>query len=362
MRIDDIATALSQGLNGKSLENTLKIDLGDAGILHIDDDCVTRSDKQAATTVSTSLEVMTEVVSGKLDLVLAYYEGHAEIEGSQNLALRLSHCLAANGAIEPVQRFRPSDGAADIAGALRTTGAAIIDDCVPADAALTVAAELRPHFDRYGQEYYADFEGYKTLRLSEILARSRTSAQLIGNALTLAVIDEILLDHCINYRIGSCTGIEILPGEAQQELHRDDGIYPLAIQGMELQVSAMWALSEFTQANGATHLIPGSHRGPPHNVSHQPDATVQTPMAIGSVLLYLGSLLHGGGANQTDTARMGLINTYALGWLRQEENHYLAIPRDIADSYPQHIRALMGYQPHGPLLGSYPTRDYEWEL
>ncbi len=82
--------------------------------------------------------------------------------------------------------------------------------------------------------------------------------------------------------------------------------------------------------------------------------TVQAPMSKGSLLLYLGSVLHGGGSNQSDKPRMGLINTYSLGWLRQEENHYLAIPREIADSYPERIRQLMGYQSHGPILGSYP--------
>ena len=122
---------------------------------------------------------------------------------------------------------------------------------------------------------------------------------------------------------------------------------------MELQVSAMWALSDFTIENGATHVLPGSHRGPPRSATTNVAHTVQATMAKGSLLLYLGSVLHGGGANNSDLPRMGLVNTYALGWLRQEENHYLAIPRAIADSYPEHIRRLMGYQPHGPILGTW---------
>ena len=168
------------------------------------------------------------------------------------------------------------------------------------------------------------------------------------------MVDAILLPHCINYRIGSCTGIEILPGETAQPLHRDDGIYPISIQGMELQVSAMWALDDFTRENGATHVVPGFHQGPSRSVTERAVHSVQAPMPKGSLLLYLGSVLHGGGANTTDAPRMGLINTYSLGWLRQEENHYLAIPREVADSYPESIRKLMGYEPHGPILGSYP--------
>jgi ectoine hydroxylase-related dioxygenase (phytanoyl-CoA dioxygenase family) len=230
----------------------------------------------------------------------------------------------------------------------------VIEECVTRTLAEQVAIELRPHFDEFGDQYYADFEGYKTLRLSEILARSRTSAELIGDAFMLRVIDEILLPHCINYRIGSCTGIEILPGETVQVLHTDAGIYPIHIQGMELQVSAMWALSDFNLENGATHVLPGSQYGPPRSSVTNASHAIQVPMATGSVLLYLGSVLHGGGANKTDLPRMGLVNTYALGWLRQEENHYLAIPREIAESYPKHIRQLMGYQSHGPILGTYP--------
>jgi ectoine hydroxylase-related dioxygenase (phytanoyl-CoA dioxygenase family) len=76
-------------------------------------------------------------------------------------------------------------------------------------------------------------------------------------------------------------------------------------------------------------------------------------MPKGSLLVYLGSVWHGGGANRSNRARMGLVNTYSLGWLRQEENHYLTIPREIADSYPEPVRRLMGYQAHG-LVGWYP--------
>lgn len=84
-------------------------------------------------------------------------------------------------------------------------------------------------------------------------------------------------------------------------------------------------------------------------------------MPKGSVLFYLGSILHGGGANKTQAPRSGLITTYSLGWLRQEENQYLTIPREVVDSYPQKIRRLMGYQSHGENLGVYPDDpDGHW--
>jgi ectoine hydroxylase-related dioxygenase (phytanoyl-CoA dioxygenase family) len=85
----------------------------------------------------------------------------------------------------------------------------------------------------------------------------------------------------------------------------------------------------------------------------EPDAAIQAPMSKGSVLFYLGNTLHGGGANQSAAPRAGLVNTYSLGWLRAEENHFLMVPRQIADSYPEPIRRLLGYQSHGRLIGAF---------
>ncbi|MEM7293875.1 MAG: phytanoyl-CoA dioxygenase family protein, partial [Pseudomonadota bacterium] len=172
--------------------------------------------------------------------------------------------------------------------------------------------------------------------------------------------DAILRPHCECYRIGSCTAIEIYPGENAQMLHRDDGFYPIRIPGVEFQFSAMWALDDFTIENGATRVVPGSHGQEPEPEYSQDD-TVGAVMPAGSLLLYLGTTVHGGGANRSEKPRSGLINTYSLGWLRQEENHYLAIPREIADSYPENVRRLMGYQAHGQYLGVYPgDPDNRW--
>jgi len=111
---------------------------------------------------------------------------------------------------------------ADILAALREVGAAVVRRLVDREAMESVAAELRPFFDSEGELYQSDFNGYKTLRVSGILARSRTAVELIGHPLVLKVADAILLPHCINYRIGSTTAIEIWPGEARQRLHRDN--------------------------------------------------------------------------------------------------------------------------------------------
>jgi hypothetical protein len=116
----------------------------------------------------------------------------------------------------------------------------------------------------------------------------------------LAAADEVLLPHCENYRIGSLTGIEILPGESDQALHPDDGIYPLKLSGMQLQIDAMWALDDFTVENGATRVVLGSHKDSVRSGYAKPgaadnDRLAQAVMPAGSVLLYLGNTLHGGG-------------------------------------------------------------------
>ncbi len=248
----------------------------------------------------------------------------------------------------------------EIVNAIQRDGGAIVAKQVPDELVDAVKTELRPHFDIEGHKFANDFNGYKTLRLGAILALSRAAAELIAHPRVMEIADAILKPNCINYRIGSCTGIEILPGEADQVLHRDDGFYPIKIPQVEFQISAMWALDDYTEENGATRVVPGSHKQPDFTADDDTDV-VQAVMPKGSVLYYLGSTHHGGGANRSNATRVGLINTYSLGWLRQEENHYLAIPRKIADSYPENLRRLMGYQAHGDYLGVYPgDPDDRW--
>lgn len=238
----------------------------------------------------------------------------------------------------------------DIVHALRRDGAVIVENWIASGVADAVAAELRPYFDSEGRLQESDFNGYKTLRISGILARSRTAADLVEHPQLMEIADAILLPFCLAYRIGSLTGIEILPGESEQKLHRDDGIYPMRMPDVEWQISVNWALDDFTIENGGTRFVPESHRWVEPRLPTTNEIG-QAVMPKGSGLVYLGSMLHGGGANRTNKPRMGLVNTYALGWLRQEENQYLMVPREVAKSYSERVQRLMGYQWHGDLLG-----------
>ncbi len=261
-----------------------------------------------------------------------------------------------------LQYFEADAPVLEIVEALRQDGAVAVKELAPRSVVDDVASDLRAQFDAEGTYAQCEFNGFKTLRLSSILARSHASAELIGHDRLLEIIDPILLPNCTNYRIGSTTGVEILPGERAQVPHSDGDIYPARIAGLEWQVSAMWALTEFTKENGATRVAIGSHKNLVDG-RFKADEMIQSPMPRGSVLIYLGSTVHGGGENRSSAPRMGLVNTYSLGWLRQEVNQYLAVPRSVIEGHSEKIQRLLGYQTHGPYLGKYPDQpDGGWYL
>ena len=165
--------------------------------------------------------------------------------------------------------------------------------------------------------------------------------------MVVRVADEVLLPHCAAYQVSSLTAINILPGEAAQALHRDDTIYPIDNAGMELQIGVMWALDDFTEENGGTRVVSRSNRF--LRAWHLPDLKTCefAEMPKGSALFYMGSTWHGGGANRSTASRMGLINVYSLGWLRQESNQYLNHPPELAAKFSPRLRALLGYAAHG---------------
>src|ERR1700688_473013 len=189
------------------------------------------------------------------------------------------------------------------------------------------------------------FEGAHTKRVYALFAKTRAFDGPATHPLVLGVLERVL-GHC---QLSAPTGIEIGPGEVAQILHHDDAIYPLPRPHPEVVINTMWALDDFTEANGATRIIPGSHRRP-----ESPDArtpTVAAEMPAGSALFYLGSVWHGGGANTTDRARLGVILEYIASWLRPQENHFLAVPGDVVAQLPEHLQELLGYNIRPPFMG-----------
>lgn len=247
----------------------------------------------------------------------------------------------------PIAVIDGSRGAKEIVSRLRCDGAVIVRDLVQPELVDRIRAELRPELDASGLRTKSDFNGSLTLRSGRVLAAAPSAAAIVEHDMVVNVADEILLPYCATYQVGSLTAIEILPGEAAQALHRDDSLFPITSAGMELQIGVMWALDDFTEENGATRVVLGSHRF--LRSWHLPGLGnwEMAVMPKGSALFYLGSTWHGGGANRSSAPRMGLINVYSLGWLRQESNQYLMTPPDVAAQFSPRLRALLGYTPHG---------------
>jgi ectoine hydroxylase-related dioxygenase (phytanoyl-CoA dioxygenase family) len=262
-----------------------------------------------------------------------------------------------------LKSFDANASPAEVVDVLRREGGVIVRELAPVNLIDACAAQLRSSFDAFDESQRTDFSGSKTLRCSGVLRYAPSCAELIAHQGVLDVADAILLPSCAEYQIGSTTGIEILPGESEQQLHRDDTPYPIQVAGLELQIGVMWAFNDFTAENGATRVVPGSHRF--LRAWHRPDLTrwANAVMAKGSALFYLGSTWHGGGANRSHSPRTGLINTYCLGWLRSEENHCLEVPPHVARQYNERVRRLLGYTTHGAghdQLGYYGGDDAVW--
>jgi ectoine hydroxylase-related dioxygenase (phytanoyl-CoA dioxygenase family) len=228
---------------------------------------------------------------------------------------------------------------------LEDDGYAIVEGLLPRDRALATGAELRRLLDGVPQGRNA-FEGFATRRLYAVFAKTRILDDLAIHPLVLGAVEATLGPHC---QLSGPTGIEIGPGEDAQVVHRDEDIYPVPRPHPQLVTNVMWAFDDFTAANGATRLFPGSHR---EVERHGPDATpVLAEMAAGSAMVYVGSLWHGGGANRTDRSRLGVAIEYCAGWLRPQETHLLAVTGAQARTMPKRLRELLGYSIYPPFIG-----------
>ena len=249
--------------------------------------------------------------------------------------------------------FSPDDDTESVAAALQSRGAVVIDELLPDDIVADLSADLRPEFDREGHLYQNAFNGHQTLRVGGVTKYSSRFPTLLLHPSVLAIADVILKPHCEVYQVGSTTAIEILPGEDAQVLHADDACYPSHLLPFEAQISALWALDDFTIENGATRVVP-REMGIENPEDAREEHVVQAVMPKGSVVIYLGSTIHGGGANRSDAPRKAVVNTYCLGWLRQEENQYLTLTKEEVAAQSDEMRRMLGFQAHGPYLGVWP--------
>jgi ectoine hydroxylase-related dioxygenase (phytanoyl-CoA dioxygenase family) len=180
--------------------------------------------------------------------------------------------------------------------------------------------------------------------------------RLVLHPRVLALAEAALAPACDCIRLNMTQAIRIHPGEKAQAPHRDEEMWPADPNGQAWSVNVMWAISDFTAANGATRLWPMSHLNRPGRTP-DPSQAVQGVMKAGSALIYLGGLTHSGGANRSDVDRTGLVVGYCAGWLRTYEEQFLAYPRDVARWCPEQLQRLIGYRHHRPNLGSWDGQD-----
>jgi ectoine hydroxylase-related dioxygenase (phytanoyl-CoA dioxygenase family) len=244
----------------------------------------------------------------------------------------------------------PSATAEEVHDVLARDGALVIDDLASAELIDRIAAEMEPHIAStpMGSD---DFSGRSTQRTGALIARSPTSRELVRHPLVLDVAGRLL--HLAKaFQIHLTQMISIGPNSPGQGIHRDEwafDFFPFPADHHP-QCNTIWAMTDFTEANGATRLIPGSQDWPV-SFDHAVTETVAAEMTKGSCLLYTGKVFHGGGANTTDAVRTGLNITYCVAWLRQEENQYLSCPPDIAETLDDELLKLMGYRIGAYALG-----------
>jgi ectoine hydroxylase-related dioxygenase (phytanoyl-CoA dioxygenase family) len=198
------------------------------------------------------------------------------------------------------------------------------------------------------------FEGTKTVRVYNLLALGKLYESIPVHPHVLPLVERVLDPGCL---VSSLSSIVIGPDEAAQPIHADDQLIPIPKPHVPTVCNTMWALTDFTEANGATRVIPGSHLR-----DHSPDYgspydSIPAEMAKGSVLVWHGSLWHGGGANTTDARRAGIAMNYCAGFIRQQENQQLGIPREVAAGFSPRLRELVGYGIYNGLIGHIDKHD-----
>ncbi|MFK7894812.1 MAG: phytanoyl-CoA dioxygenase family protein [Myxococcota bacterium] len=239
----------------------------------------------------------------------------------------------------------------EILTTLKRDGAVILDGVFSASDVDQALSEVQPYIDATatGSD---DFSGRHTTRTGALVSRSEKSREMIMQPAILESARQFLAPYCERIQLHLSQVIRIRPGQEVQPVHRDRWAWGTHLSHIEPQFNTIWALTDFRKENGATQVVPGSLDWPDNRQPEEKELCY-AEMDAGSVLVYTGGVFHGGGANESDGDRIGVNMTYTLGWLRQEENQYLACPPDIARELDPELQDLLGYT-----LGSYALGYY----
>jgi ectoine hydroxylase-related dioxygenase (phytanoyl-CoA dioxygenase family) len=256
-----------------------------------------------------------------------------------------------------LQRIGHSAPSAQICDVLERDGAVIVEDILNPDLLARLNADLDRHVAAVMPglrhptiQEMIEFYGESTIRIDGLAAKSDSFVDIMLLPQLREAADHFLLPNCRDYLLNTGQLIQIGPGETAQELHTDESAWKeVPTPKPCLQVEAMFALSDFSAASGATRVVPGSHRWEAERKA-RPEEITQAEMKAGSALFYLGSAIHGGGANTTsDQFRRGMFLGYVVGWLRTEENSFLTVPLEKVRDMPTRVQELLGYKAHGAI-------------
>ncbi|MDQ2676908.1 MAG: phytanoyl-CoA dioxygenase family protein [Actinomycetota bacterium] len=234
---------------------------------------------------------------------------------------------------------------------LLSQGYCVIPDLLPGETVAALDRDLAEDFERT-PFCRGGFYGERTKRFGRLLVRSAHAADMVQHELVLGIVEQVLSPWCDTIQLNLTQAIALHPGALPQLPHRDQDMWRGTIGEVEYLVNVMWPFTDYTRENGATLVWPESHGAR----ALDPDVpSTQYPIELepGSALLFLGSTLHGAGANRTEDIRRGAIVSYCLGWLKPYENQWLAYPPAVARTFSPELAALVGYAQHRPNLGNY---------
>ena len=258
-----------------------------------------------------------------------------------------------------IPSFTPDTSPEILASALETSGCLVLTDVLNDDNRLAIQRELAPDMAKVRNLEKDDPDEFypgRTRRITSLVARSNTVAeQLVVHPNSKQLCEEFLLPNGeFGYQLHVTAALEVGPGARTQVLHREEDSFTFfPVPRPNLILASMWAITDFRADNGATLIVPGSHKWPADRVPEEGEI-VQAEMPAGSVLYWMGGTLHGAGANRSEDWRYGVILTYSVGWVRQEENQYLDVPKERLDELTPEVRKVVGFDMYRA-LGFYDT-------
>ncbi|HEY2177938.1 MAG TPA: phytanoyl-CoA dioxygenase family protein [Caulobacteraceae bacterium] len=237
---------------------------------------------------------------------------------------------------------------------VRRDGFTIIEGILDPEALAMFRAGVAPHLDRWTGRNA--FEGRKTERVYSLVARGQVFERIAADPRILAVVGAFLKP---GFLLSASHAIRINPGESAQSIHYDDAFYPFERPRPPLGMSVIGAVDGFTALNGATVAIPGSQAWDVDQIAEAREAIaaggeaglVPLEMPAGAAAVFVGTLVHGAGANRSAAPRLGYTNQYCEPWARTQENWFLAIPRERVAAMSPRLQALLGYEIMPPFMG-----------